>query len=116
MENVLPVILAAVAEATGVHVKSILGDRQTSSVVRARRVAYYLARELTGIPLLSLGEAFGRKPGTVLKGAKQAETRMRRDRDLRVLVVTLRRRIEPQIAEGVSRDANLWFDAEEQAR
>jgi chromosomal replication initiation ATPase DnaA len=83
-----------------VRVASILGKQhRTHRVNRARSIAYYLARELTGDPFMQLGQAFGRDPQTVQKGGESVRARLPRDPKMRALVADLRRQIEPKLAE-----------------
>jgi chromosomal replication initiator protein len=76
-------ILSAVAEATGVSVTEIIGDKRSRPVVESRHVAMYLARELTDSSLPKIGERFGnRDHTTVLHAVEKITNLMQQDRDM----------------------------------
>jgi chromosomal replication initiator protein len=76
-------ILSAVAEATGVSVTEIIGDKRSRPVVESRHVAMYLARELTDSSLPKIGERFGnRDHTTVLHAVEKITKLMQEDRDM----------------------------------
>jgi chromosomal replication initiator protein len=79
----IDVILSAVADATGVSVTEIIGDKRSRPVVESRHVAMYLARELTDSSLPKIGERFGnRDHTTVLHAVEKITKLMQEDRDM----------------------------------
>ena len=54
-------IQATVGAATGTTARELKGGRRHQGVSRARAVAMYLARELTGASYPAIGQAFGGK-------------------------------------------------------
>ncbi len=73
-------IVKRVAVAYGVTEADLLGPSRLRGVLRARQVAMYLARELTGLSLPRLGAAFGgRDHTTVLHACRKIEEEMTAD-------------------------------------
>lgn len=64
-----------VAEFFGLRVGDLRARRWTRSVAQARRVAIFLVREITRLPLMEIGEYFGgRDAATVLRACKQVSS------------------------------------------
>ena len=59
-------IIAEVAKTYNVSVTDILSNRRTASLVLARQVAMYIARETTDLSFKLIGESFGKDHTTVL--------------------------------------------------
>jgi len=79
----IDLILSTVAEATGVSLTEITGDKRSRSVVESRHLAMYLARELTDASLPKIGDRIGhRDHTTVLHAVDKITKLMREDRDL----------------------------------
>jgi chromosomal replication initiator protein len=79
----IDIILSAVADATGVSVTEIIGDKRSRPVVESRHLAMYLARELTDSSLPKIGERFGnRDHTTVLHAVEKITKLMQEDRDM----------------------------------
>jgi len=92
-------IQAAVAEHFGISERELLSPSRAARIAWPRQVAMYLARELTGQSLPSLGRDFGgRDHTTVMHACKRAATRLDSDRDAREAVDKLR------VALGLARD------------
>jgi chromosomal replication initiator protein len=71
-------VLEATAEQYGVTVRELAGPRRAQRLNQARQVAMYLARELTDVSLLQIGEAFGgRSHTTVLHGCNKVRSDLR---------------------------------------
>jgi hypothetical protein len=64
-------VISAVANRYGVQLRDLVSDRRPRNVIRARQVAMYLAKELTGHSLPSIGRALLRDHTTVLHGCRQ---------------------------------------------
>jgi chromosomal replication initiator protein len=91
----IDLILSTVAEATGVSVTEITGDKRSRPVVDSRHLAMYLARELTDLSLPKIGERIGnRDHTTVLHAVDKIGKRMHNDRDVYNLVQRLTTRIK----------------------
>ena len=58
---------------TIVSVTDILSNRRTASLVLARQVAMYIARETTDLSYKAIGESFGKDHSTVLYNVSKIE-------------------------------------------
>jgi chromosomal replication initiator protein len=84
-------IVKRVAAALGVREKELFGVSRLRGPLRARHLAMYLARQLTGLSLARLGVAFGgRDHTTILYACRKMETELERDDALAKQVNELR--------------------------
>lgn len=67
-------IVDAVAEATGIPARHILGPRRDGPTARARQIVMYEAR-LAGLSYPQIGQALGRDHSTVIEGVRAEEKR-----------------------------------------
>ena len=67
-------IIAEVARTYNVSESDILSNRRTASLVLARQVAMYIARETTDLSFKTIGENFGKDHSTVLYNVNRVET------------------------------------------
>ena len=93
-----PCTVAAILDATatqfGVGTDSLLARDRRPAVTRARKVAMYLARELTGQSFPEIGRGFGgRDHSTVLHAVRSVSTEVTRDPELATTVNNLRARL-----------------------
>jgi len=93
-----PCTVAAILDATatqfGVGTESLLARDRRPAVTRARKVAMFLARELTGQSFPEIGRGFGdRDHSTVLHAVRSVSTEVTRDPELAVTVNNLRARL-----------------------
>ena len=66
----------------GISMETMLSSSRTQPAAFARQVAMYLARELTGATLPTIGRAFGnRNHTTVLHACRRTTERMAEDRE-----------------------------------
>lgn len=85
-------ILAAVAKRFGQSPDEIRSGRRHASLVRARHLAMYLAKQLTRLSLSEIGRFFGnRDHSTVLHAVRKMECETRRSADFRDELLALRR-------------------------
>jgi chromosomal replication initiator protein len=87
-------IQKAVAERYGITVAELKSPGRAARISWPRQLAIYLARDQTGAPLQTIGEAFGgRNHATVLHACKRVEERLGNDQqavhDLEELAATL---------------------------
>lgn len=88
-------IQEAVANYYSVTVEDITGARRNREVVVPRQVAMYLTREMLGMSLPKIGEAFGgRDHSTVLNGCQKMQETMRTSPSFTSLVNDIRKMIE----------------------
>ena len=70
-------IIAEVARTYNVSENDILSNRKTASLVLARQVSMYIARETTDLSYKAIGEKFGRDHSTVLHNCSKIEEFLR---------------------------------------
>jgi chromosomal replication initiator protein len=76
-------IQAATCDALGVSPAELVGSRRTRDVLRARKVAIYLTRELTDLSLPEIGRSFGgRDHSTVLNAIQRVGGQLESDPNL----------------------------------
>jgi len=87
-------IIRSVAEQMQVKPQDIKGERRQQGIARARQVAMYLTRRITGLSYPAIGEKFGGKDhSTVINAEQRVEQLMREEDELRVTVESLLRRL-----------------------
>ncbi|MFL5312257.1 MAG: chromosomal replication initiator protein DnaA [Myxococcales bacterium] len=87
-------IIKAVGEQMQVKAQDIKGDRRQQGIARARQVAMYLTRRITGLSYPAIGEKFGGKDhSTVINAEQRIEQLMREEDELRATVESLLRRL-----------------------
>jgi chromosomal replication initiator protein len=87
-------IIKVTAEAMQVKPSDIKGDRRQQGIARARQVAMYLTRKITGLSYPAIGEKFGGKDhSTVINAEQRVEQLTGEDPELRALVESLLRRL-----------------------
>jgi chromosomal replication initiator protein len=88
-------ILDAAAREFGVERQALVARDRRPGVTRARQVAMYVARELTGQSLPEIGRRIGgRNHTTVLHAVNRVGDALDTDRDLRVAVDNLRQQLD----------------------
>ncbi len=96
-------VVEAVARASGLDRKDLLGRRRTRPLARARHLAMYLVRELCpGASLPAIGYLLDRDHTTVLYGCRQAAALLERDAAFRRLREQARRDLD-----GAGADATV---------
>jgi chromosomal replication initiator protein len=87
-------IIRMVGEQMQVKPQDIKGDRRQQGIARARQVAMYLTRRITGLSYPAIGEKFGGKDhSTVINAEQRVEQLMREEDELRATVESLLRRL-----------------------
>ncbi len=90
----VPTIVEAAAQAFDVNPEQLVARDRRPAVARARKVAMYLARELTDQSLPEIGRGFGgRDHSTVLSAVRSIDTEVHRDPELAMTVESLRQRL-----------------------
>lgn len=93
-------IIAETAAYFGFGVEEIKGTARTRALVTARQCAMYLCRELTEMPLMAIGDAFGgRDHTTVIHAYKKVSTLMKERRALFNQVTELTARVKTNAQE-----------------
>jgi chromosomal replication initiator protein len=89
----IDLILSVVADFTGVSATEITGDKRSRTIVEARHLAMYMARELTDSSLPKIGDRLGgRDHTTVIHAVDKINKLIRKDRSMynRVQLLTTR--------------------------
>lgn len=93
-------IIAETASYFGFGVDEIKGTARTRALVTARQCAMYLCRELTEMPLMAIGDAFGgRDHTTVMHAYRKVSTLMKERRALFNQVTELTARVKANAQE-----------------
>jgi len=80
-------IIVEVADVYGVTPEEIRSSKRSSQISTARKVAIYVVREITQMPLQSIGTEFGgRDHSTIVYAINNIEAGMKRDENLKQLV------------------------------
>ncbi|CAN5274283.1 chromosomal replication initiator protein DnaA [soil metagenome] len=83
-----------VATEYGVTVEGLKSRKRTKTLTVPRQVAMLLCRQLTDLPLVEIGQAFGgRDHTTVIHACDKVDNEIKGDRGVRMRVETLRERI-----------------------
>lgn len=83
-----------VARRFELDLSDLKGNCRRKDIVTPRQIAMYLARELTDTSLPAIGKAFGgRDHSTVLHACRQISAKLKRDRNLALLIEELTRRL-----------------------
>ncbi|MBE5778097.1 MAG: chromosomal replication initiator protein DnaA [Clostridiales bacterium] len=89
------IIQEAVAEYYGVDVNDLKGPRRSHEIAVPRQIAMYLTREMLGLSLTKIGEAFGgRHYTTVMASIDKVEESIKQSPSLASLLDDIRRRIK----------------------
>ena len=72
--DVLKIIVEEVSRTTGISVEDIYSKKQTSDVSIARKMCFYIIREVTDMSFKAIGEKFGKDHTTVLYGVQSIES------------------------------------------
>jgi len=90
-------IIGVVARECNLTRNDILSERRLAQVVRARQIAMYWAKELTGFSFPALGRQFGyRDHTTVLHGVRKIERLRSLDADLNELLQSIGKKIKDE--------------------
>lgn len=89
-------IINTVAEHFDVTATDIMGTKRNSKIVYPRQIAMYLCREMTNIPLKSIGKSMGnRDHSTVMHGIEKIEKELVSSPDTKEIVDILKKKINP---------------------
>ncbi len=83
-------IKRAACSAFGISAEELVSPARTAKLSEPRQLAMYLARELTGASLPTIGRAFARDHSTVLHALRRAERRIQTDSEYRTQLERLR--------------------------
>jgi chromosomal replication initiator protein len=87
-------IIARVGEGFGLSVPQLCSRNRRQTYVVARHTAFYLARKHTDLSLQEIGDYFGRRHSTVIKGIAAVERELKRETPLGRQIAAALARIE----------------------
>lgn len=80
-------VIAEVANVYGITPDDIRSSKRTAQISTARKVAAYVVREVTGMPLAAIGTEFGgRDHSTIVYAINNVTVALKKDENLRTLV------------------------------
>lgn len=75
-------IIEEVSRTTGVAVDDILSKKQAAEVTNARKMCFYIIREITDMSFKAIGQKFGRDHSTVMYNVENFEKKIKQDSSL----------------------------------
>ena len=80
-------IIEEVARTFGVSPEDIRSSKRASSISNARQISMYVVREITQLPLVSIGEEFGgRDHSTIVYALQQVEKIISKDQKTKAMI------------------------------
>lgn len=80
-------IIEEVSRTYGVSAEDIRSQKRKSNISNARQISMYIVREITQMPMMSIGETFGgRDHSTVVYAIKQVEKNIEKDSHAKAMV------------------------------
>lgn len=96
-------IMAEVASVYGVTADDIRSTKRTSQISTARKVAAYVVREVTGMPLAAIGTEFGgRDHSTIVYAINTVNDALKKDANLKSLVEDLIKDLKDKNPQPIS--------------
>ena len=87
------VIIDCVAEYYGLSSAQVRGDSRKKEIALARHMAVYLTREMTGLSLPRIGDAFGRDHSTIINSCDKISKQVEASAEMRNAVSDLKKMI-----------------------
>lgn len=89
-------ILEVVSEHFGISVDQIMSKSRSSDVAKPRQITMYLCKQLTDLPLDSIGQFLGgRDHSTVIHGIKKVADEVTSDKNFKQTLDTIKNKINP---------------------
>ncbi len=79
-------IIENVGSAFDVTPADICSGKQNAEIANARHIAIYIARQVTGLPLKTIGKGFGRNHATVSASLKKVESDIKRNTRIKATI------------------------------
>jgi len=87
-------IIRAVSDFYNIDIEEIKGDKRSKSVVEARQIAIYLARNLTNLSLKEIGNGFGKRDhSTILHSFNKIENLTRKNKRIKGEISTIKNKL-----------------------
>ena len=85
------VIIDCVAEYYGLSAAQVRGDSRKKEIAQARHMAVYLTREMTGLSLPRIGDAFGRDHSTIINSCDKITKQLSSSEETKAVVADLKK-------------------------
>ena len=85
------VIIDCVAEYYGLSATQVRGDSRKKEIAQARHMAVYLTREMTGLSLPRIGDAFGRDHSTIINSCDKITKQLASSAETKAAVTDLKK-------------------------
>lgn len=85
------VIIDCVAEYYGLSAAQVRGDSRKKEIAQARHMAVYLTREMTGLSLPRIGDAFGRDHSTIINSCDKITKQLASSAEAKAAVTDLKK-------------------------
>ena len=85
------VIIDCVAEYYGLSAAQVRGDSRKKEIAQARHMAVYLTREITGLSLPRIGDAFGRDHSTIINSCDKITKQLSSSEETKAVVADLKK-------------------------
>ena len=80
-------IINEVARTLGVSPQDIKSSKRSASISNARQISMYIVREITQLPLVTIGDHFGgRDHSTIVYALQQVEKNLTKDQKTKAMV------------------------------
>ncbi len=84
-------IIDAVSEYYGLSPQLLRGNSRKKEIALARHVAVYLTREMTGMSLPRIGDAFGRDHSTIINSCDKIAAQLESSQDMKATIADLKK-------------------------
>ena len=85
------VIIDCVAEYYGLSATQVRGDSRKKEIAQARHMAVYLTREMTGLSLPRIGDAFGRDHSTIINSCDKVTQLLESNAQMKSCIADLKK-------------------------
>ena len=89
-------IIDCVADYYSLSPEVLRGDSRKKEIALARHVAVYLTREMTGLSLPRIGDAFGRDHSTIINSCEKVTKLLDTSQDMKASIADLKKIIAEQ--------------------
>ena len=90
------IIIEIVAEYYNLNLSDLASPTKKKNIAYPRQIAMYLCREMTNVPLVTVGELLGgRDHSTVIHGCEKISTELPTNEQLQSTIENLRKKISP---------------------
>ncbi len=89
-------IIEAVSEHCQISLEQMISKNRSNDIVRPRQIAMYLCKDMTNIPLDSIGALLGgRDHSTIIHGIRKITEEYKSNENTRILIDTIKKKINP---------------------